>query len=139
VHVDARALGWAAAGVVNLETRLAEMPYQDEPWRTRFPQLLTYLADEPAVPKGNVVRRNIVWRCGQFDAFEEKARPHVLVEGNLVEQDPGFVDEAGQDFRLREDSPAWALGFQAIPFERIGPYRDPLRASWPLRHEVTIP
>ncbi|MBM3498818.1 MAG: hypothetical protein FJX74_09115 [Armatimonadetes bacterium] len=139
VHVDARALGWASAGVVNLEARLAEMPYQEEPWRTRFPQLLTYLQDEPAVPKGNVVRHNIVWRCGQFDAFEEKARPHVLVEDNLVEQDPGFVDEANRDFRLREDSPAWALGFQAIPLERIGPYRDALRASWPVEHRVTVP
>jgi len=139
VHVDARALGWAAGGVENLKTRLAEMPCQEEPWRTRFPQLLTYLDDEPAVPKGNAVRRNIVWKCGQFDAFEEKARPHVLVEDNLVGQDPKFVDEANLNFQLREDSPAWALGFQRIPVEQIGLYQDAFRASWPAKHEVTIP
>jgi hypothetical protein len=139
VHVDARALGWAAAGVENLKTRLAEMPYQEEPWRTRFPQLLAYLDDEPAVPKGNIVRRNIVWHCDRFDAFEEKARPHVLVQDNLVEQDPKFVDEANLNFQLREDSPAWALGFQRIPLEQIGPYQDDLRVSWPVEHRVTVP
>ena len=52
VHVDARALGWAAAGVETLRKRLKEMPYEQEPWRSRFPQLLRYLDDEPAVPKG---------------------------------------------------------------------------------------
>lgn len=34
--------------------------------------------------------------------------------------DPCFVDPAKDDYRLRPESPAWALGFQAIPVERIG-------------------
>ncbi len=34
--------------------------------------------------------------------------------------DPRFVDPAAGDYRLAADSPAHALGFQQIPFERIG-------------------
>lgn len=46
--------------------------------------------------------------------------------------DPLFEDVARRDFRLKPGSPATELGFQPIPFARIGPYQDPLRPSWPL-------
>ena len=46
--------------------------------------------------------------------------------------DPLFVDPASHDYRLRPDSPALKLGFKPIPFDRIGPYQDALRASWPI-------
>ena len=46
--------------------------------------------------------------------------------------DPLFADPDRDDYRLRPESPAWKLGFQAIPVEKIGPYTDPNRASWPI-------
>jgi len=46
--------------------------------------------------------------------------------------DPKFVDPANDDYRLQPDSPAFALGFQPIPVDKIGPYDDPMRASWPI-------
>ena len=46
--------------------------------------------------------------------------------------DPKFVDPAKDDYRLKPDSPAFQLGFKPIPVEKIGPYADPLRASWPI-------
>jgi parallel beta-helix repeat protein len=46
--------------------------------------------------------------------------------------DPLFIDPAKDDYRLQPNSPAWKLGFAAIPLEKIGPYRDELRASWPI-------
>ena len=46
--------------------------------------------------------------------------------------DPFFVAPEKDDWRLRPDSPAFKLGFQPIPVEKIGPYQDPLRASWPI-------
>ena len=49
-----------------------------------------------------------------------------------VVTDPLFVDAAKDDYRLRPESPAFTLGFEPIPVERIGCYADPLRASWPL-------
>jgi len=47
--------------------------------------------------------------------------------------DPRFVDPAKLDFRLKPDSPALKLGFQPIPLEKIGPYEDAARASWPIK------
>ena len=35
--------------------------------------------------------------------------------------DPLFVDPAGEDYSLQEGSPAFGMGFQRIPVERIGP------------------
>lgn len=61
-----------------------------------------------------------------WQAWQGLADQHSLIA------DPRFEDVAKRDFRLKADSPALALGFKPIPVERIGPYRDPLRASWPI-------
>ena len=134
VHVDARGIGWMAYHVEKdgiMPERLAAMPYRDEPWRSRYPELLTLLDDEPGAPKGNVVRRNISVD-GRWSDIQEPAIPLVLQEDNLIDQDPHFVDAENLDFRLRSDSPAWDLGFREIPVDRIGPYSDPARATWPV-------
>lgn len=83
---------------------------------------------------------NIVWHQGQpvvvslnnktlsFAEWQERGfDQHSLIA------DPKFVDPDNDDYRLKEDSPALALGFQPIPVEKIGPYADPLRATWPIR------
>ena len=46
--------------------------------------------------------------------------------------DPLFSSVADNDFTLLPGSPALKMGFQPIPFDKIGPYSDPLRASWPI-------
>jgi hypothetical protein len=51
--------------------------------------------------------------------------------GTLV-ADPRFVDPAHDDYRLRPDSPAIALGFTPLPTEEAGLYNNPQRASWPV-------
>ncbi len=122
LHVDARALGWmsesAAPGGV-LQQRLDAMPYRRPPWSERYPALVNILQDEPAAPKGNVIAHNVQWG-GSWDDVEAKARPYLTFEKNLLGTDPHCVDVARMDFRLKEDSPAWAIGFKAIPFEEIG-------------------
>ncbi len=49
----------------------------------------------------------------------------------VIDSDPGFVNAAGGDFRLRKDSPVWKLGFKPIPVEKIGLYRDEYRKTLP--------
>jgi hypothetical protein len=46
--------------------------------------------------------------------------------------DPLFENPDKDDFGLKPNSPALRLGFEPIPFEKIGPYASELRASWPI-------
>jgi len=139
VHVDARAVGWAKAAVAGVMTqRLKAVPYKQSPWKERFPQLLTVLEDEPGLPKGNVVRRNVSYG-GKWDGIHAQARELVALEDNLLDVDPHFVDPENLNFQLRKDSPAYKLGFKRIPVEKIGLFEDELRASWPVRHTVREP
>jgi hypothetical protein len=118
-YVDARGLGWAAYEVDVLRSSLRAMPYTDTVWSKRYPKLVDILDDDPMAPKGNVIARNI---CvgGKWGDFEEKAKPLVKFEDNLLDQDPLFVDAAHQKFQLRSGSPAYKLGFKRIPMEKIG-------------------
>jgi parallel beta-helix repeat protein len=63
---------------------------------------------------------------------EWKAWQALGADLHSVVADPLLVDPAHDDYRLRPDSPAFSLGFKAIPVEKIGPYADDLRASWPI-------
>jgi len=58
------------------------------------------------------------------------------LDTHSVIADPQFVDRAKDDYRLKPDSPAFKLGFKPIPMDEIGPYKDDLRASWPIQEAV---
>lgn len=123
IHVDARGLGWAADGLAGLRASLAAMPYETAPWSSRYPKLATILAENPMAPRGNLIARNI---CvgGRWGDFEERARPMVTFQDNLLDSDPHFVDPTHGDFRLKPDSPALKLGFKGLPLEKIGLYKS---------------
>jgi len=166
-HMDARYApgNWAARyGDPRIEKAKKDgvlppgIRFQEPPYSTRFPKLATMLDDDPTWPKGNILRGNIFWRGdgvnlrrtgwdappdsrGYRNAWwhhiQKSAYDMVTIENNLVDVDPRFVDEPAGNFQLRDDSPAWKMGFKRIPFEKIGLYKDKSRASWPVEHEVT--
>ena len=85
--------------------------------------------------------RNLVWRGGKPVAVEQyttkplktwAAWQKLGYDKTSVIADPLFVDARHDDYRLRPESPAFGLGFQPIPVEKIGLYRSPERASWPV-------
>jgi hypothetical protein len=86
-------------------------------------------------PEGNVVARNIC--VGKWLNVYWHATPAMLrLENNLTNAASSFVRPPGEpaqakDFALRRDSPAWKLGFQPVPLDKIGLYRDELRTSLP--------
>ncbi len=63
----------------------------------------------------------------QWEAWKRRG-----FDRHSIVADPLFVDPKNDDYRLRAESPAFKLGFKPIPFDKIGPYRDDLRASWPI-------
>ena len=80
---------------------------------------LVWHMDEPVLMQTAKLETWADWQHQGFDAHSEVA-------------DPLFVDAAHDDYHLKADSPATRLGFHPIPIDQIGPYRDPLRASWPI-------
>jgi len=131
VHVDARGVGWMkyhVEGDGTLPKRLRAMPYKQPPWSEKYPELTNILEDSPGQPKGNIVRRNISFG-GKWLDVEAKVMPLIKFADNLVDVDPCFVDIEKQDFRLRPDSPAFALGFQTIDVKGIGLYVDEYRTA----------
>ena len=92
-------------------------------------------------PARNSVDNNLYWHGGLPVTTGIKAGKAILPweswqangsDRHSVIADPLFRNAAKDDYRLDKASPAWALGFKPIPIERIGPYADPLRASWPI-------
>jgi len=144
LHVDARGMGKYNYGATTSQPkRLRQMPYQQSPWKEHYPRLVGMLEDEPHIPKYNRITRNICV-AGRWDNEVSKhARKHGVIEKNLVNVDPLFANptvlegpptlQAG-DFALRKESPAWPLGFEALPLARMGLYNDEHRASWPVKH-----
>jgi hypothetical protein len=68
----------------------------------------------------------------ETEALDEWQSWQALGDAHSVIADPKFLAPEKDDYRLALDSPAFALGFQAIPVEKIGPYASPDRASWPI-------
>ena len=132
VAVDGRGLDsspvWHGMVYDYMKARLEEMNYHQPPYRDRYPKLLDldryYAGDEGVPPEGNVILRNISVG-GQWLEIGWHAEPSMMdIRDNLVDQDPLFVDPARLNFQLRDDSTAYSLGFQRLPFDQIGPQPD---------------
>lgn len=135
IMVDSRGLGWARnyfdGTYLTLFERLEAMNYRQPPYSTRYPELLALLEDQPGLAKNNTIARNICTGGSWLALHDNLTEEIVQVRNNLVGTDPHFVDAANGDFRLAEDSPAWALGFVPLPMERIGLQRDRFRTTLP--------
>lgn len=114
---------------------LRTVPYTQSPWKDRYPHLVKILEDEPGLPKSNQVLRNVVWG-GDLLRSSLDAAPFTTVKDNLTGRDPKIQRLSNGVPTLAKDSPAWSIAFQPIPAEKIGLYRDELRASWPVTATV---
>jgi hypothetical protein len=138
VHLDARGttritLDAPAGDSWNLLAKAERLDYRKPPWSARYPELASIMDHEPLLPLGNVVRRNVAYRCRRWLSANgmDKYLDRVEFSDNLVtDDDPGFVDAAGRDFRLRSDSPVFKIpGWEQIPIEKIGLEKDEYRAD----------
>lgn len=134
LHIDARALGWAYQHADDWIAEEAEkgtisgIAYNKPPYSVRYPELVDIISNEPKAPVGNTISRNIFVGEGWND-INKDAKPYVPLQDNLSDVDPMFVDAKDGEYRLKPESPALALGFEEIPFDKIGLYESELRAS----------
>jgi hypothetical protein len=56
----------------------------------------------------------IVFKNSDYKAVNE------LKDNTFINKDPGFVDLKNENFQLRDNSPAFKIGFKNIPIEKIG-------------------
>jgi hypothetical protein len=63
----------------------------------------------------------------------DKAIKQEFKGNTFLATDPGFVNLQALDFRLKDSSPAVALGFRPIPFDKIGLQVDRFRQILPAR------
>jgi Right handed beta helix region len=134
IHIDQRGKSWASKyfvpdGEWHIFEHLKAVPYNKEPY-LKYPHLASVMEEDPSSARYNRVLNNIHVGKGKWiDWLDGMSEKTVEVKGNYTEGDPGFVNLAGHDYRLRPDSPALKTGFQPIPFARIGLHRDRYRAA----------
>ena len=109
-----------AQTVTQMREKLSRIRYAQPPYSTRYPKLASTLKDDPFSPKGNVIARNVSHGGEWLKVTPFGDRVMVETKDNLTDRDPLFVDPANGDFQLTEGSPAYDLGFQRIPMEKIG-------------------
>jgi len=136
IRIDQRGLGWMHATVAPggvMRKRLAAMPYKTPPWSDRYPELVSILKENPAAPKGNVVRLNVIVKSGAMNVAEQARALGTITDNMTTKGNPGFVDAAKMDFRLKPGSIVFKKlpGFQKIPLEQIGLRRDKYRTALP--------
>ena len=113
-----------------------EKLFRSELWRQRYPSLLAVLDMDPIDAQnahGNILRNNVNVGGGKLHVSNaEMVMRTCTVESNMnLYEDPGFVDLAGFDLRLRSDAPVLRKlpGFKAPDFANMGLYADARRAS----------
>jgi len=132
IEIDGRGLSkapvWHNMVYQTMKQWLENMNWKQPPYSTRYPQIAElekYYAKDEGVPPGNIlVARNICVGSKWLETTWGATKDVVDAQDNLVGTDPCFVDPEKGDFRLRDDSPAFKLGFKRIPFEQIGPVKE---------------
>jgi hypothetical protein len=115
------------------------------PWSVRFPEMTNLLASHPELPLRTKFERNVVvMQTGEpFSLKMAKARQadtnlFVARDNFVTATDPGFVDAAKGNFALKPDAVVFQKipGFQPIPFDKIGLFKDEYRRTLPTDDEI---
>lgn len=125
VHIDSRGIAHAKTHDETWNTLtgdLRRLPITDEPWKSRYPHLGTYLTDHAGYPKDNVVARNLIVRAGRMNLSKEAQELSTFIDNLTTNDEPAFVAPGHMNFMLRPEATALEKipGFKPIPFDKIG-------------------
>ncbi len=123
---DNRAQGWASDTVpTTMMDRLNAMPYTNELWSTRYPELVNILNDDPAAPKGNVIARNVSLG-GKWADYSDETGAYLKFEDNLILGDeaiPAIEDTKhpkAAELVKALDTLKLPAGFAPLPIDKMG-------------------
>jgi hypothetical protein len=124
IHVDARGMGWAKYyfdGSNNtLFERLDAIHPDKPPYKDRYPKLSQIREDDPALPKGNKIIRNISSAGKWVELHNTETEPLVYFQDNSVDVDIRFLVNKEDKIDIQYDSIKLPPGFRPIPIEEIG-------------------
>jgi len=118
---------------VELPQKLNLVPYKEEPWKTRYPQLANILNENPFDTKNQIIQKNLIYQCGNMEVSDAIRAAGVWKQNVETKDDPGFVDAAKFDYALKRNAEAFKLipGFKPIPVSKIGLFKDKYRRKLP--------
>ena len=128
VELDGRGLSkapvWHNMVYKTMKERLEDMNWKQPPYSTRYPALADleqYYRKDDGVPPGNVIVAHNICVGAQFMKTTWGATKEMVeLRDNLTDKDPLFVDPGNGDFSLKANSPAFAIGFEPVPFQQMG-------------------
>lgn len=99
------------------------------PWeRWLNPETYAFAASQYSPPRKRrdhfMADWNLFWNPNMTEDEAARQFREGRVNEHAIWADPQFVDPANGDFRLRADSPAFALGFEPIDFSLVGPRKE---------------
>jgi len=129
IWADNRAQGWAADTVpTTMVDRLNAMPYMNDLWAGRYPELVRILNDEPAAPKGNVIARNVSVG-GKWAEYSSGTDKYLTLGDNLILDDdamPAIADSKSPkatELVKALEGRGLPAGFKALPIDATGAER----------------
>ena len=112
-----------------------EIDFRSPPYSTRYPSLLPYLDVieenkewQGMRSRGNIVEQNLIVG-GPEEPVKLMGGQYAQTDTRnnwVTKEDPGFVDSGNRNFLLKKDAKVFEMipGFQPIPFDRMGLYKD---------------
>ena len=106
VHLDARGLSWASfffnGTLTLLFDQLKEMKYQEPPYSTRYPELLTLDKGNPAFPLNNRIIRNVSYGGRWIDFYDSNA-----FDFSVVTMRDNLIADTALCRRQQKDQKGW--------------------------------
>ena len=124
IHVDSRGMGWASTyfdGSNNtLFERLNAIDPDHPPYSVAYPDLAGIPKNQPALPKGNRIIKNISSGGNWKELLNKETEPLVFFKDNRINIDRKYLLSKDNRIDIQYDSIEIPQGFQRIPFEMIG-------------------
>lgn len=116
IRFDGRGEDKTTATYSSLLNSLTIVPYTEEPWKSKYPELYTILNDDnPGIPKNNIITNNLIYNSSDL-LLSNLVIEYGEVNNNILYvSDPGFKNYDSNNFTLKKNSKV----FDDINFENI--------------------